>query len=129
MKTLINLFRKRTYQFLAILTSVLISGCTDEWEPAMSEIPAGKTTLQIATNDKADGKPVANVKVAVYSKVRGAETPTLVFEGRSNAEGKLTVPDFEVPNQAQIQMTDSRFPPANPVTVKRCIASWLMRQL
>lgn len=119
MKTLMNLFRKRTYQFLTILTSILIiSGCTDEWEPAMSEIPAGKTTLQISTNDKADGKPVANVKVAVYSKVRGAETPTLVFEGRSNAEGKLTVPDFDVPNQAQIQMTDSRFPPANPVTVK-----------
>ncbi|MGV3508713.1 MAG: discoidin domain-containing protein [Sphingobacteriaceae bacterium] len=119
MKTLHNLFRKGAYQFLAILTSVLIiSGCTDEWEPAMSEIPAGKTTLQISTNDKADGKPVANVKVAVYSKVRGAETPKLVFEGRSNTEGKLTVPDFEVPNQAQIQMTDSRFPPANPVTVK-----------
>src|SRR5690606_7970844 len=85
---------------------------------SISEIEAGKTTLQIKTVNKADGTVMPNVKVSVFSKPRGQEAPVLFFEGRSDAKGNLEVPDFDVPNQAQVQMTDSRYPPVGPMSVK-----------
>lgn len=120
MKTFIHFIKQKTALLLLIsLSGVLtLNSCQDEWESSISEIEAGKTTLHIQTKNKADGTVMPNVKVSVFSKPRGHESAELVFEGRSDAEGNLEVPDFDVPNQAQVQMTDSRYPPVGPMAVK-----------
>lgn len=103
---------------LPVVGLLALYSCEDTWQPAMTSVEAGKATLKIRTIDDATNAAMSNVLVAVYGQPRGQEAPSLVFEGRSDDNGILTLPDFDVPSLVQLQVIDSRYPTAPPVTSK-----------
>lgn len=101
-----------------VCLTYFFAGCSEQWESSLSEIAANKVTLKVQTVDSQTGEVLPNVKVAVYSKPRGQAEGRKVFEGGSDDNGELNVQDFDVPNQAEIVVVDTRFPPAPPQSVK-----------
>lgn len=121
MKPLIQKFKNNFSYAVPVLLCCLLSlsSCKKSWERSeLSELESKKVPFKIQVTNRADASPMPHVRIAVSSKLRGEGQYKVVFEGESDANGLLTIPNFEVPSLVELQMTDTRFPVAKAVAMK-----------